>query len=355
MLGLAVGDALGAPVEGAAPHRAAAFVAAGLEMSGGAGWAPGEWTDDTAMALALAESIVERGLIDVDDVARRYIEWAIRDGKGIGRATANALIGAGDAASARARARAYFDGGNQAAGNGTVMRVAPVALTGCGFAVAIGAAGLDAELTHADPAAVAASMATAAALLAVRCEAVSPLLVARELCHGRRPLVDSLGAVERGEERRLGELAGGWESGACWTTLAIALYAVSRFDDYEQAIGWTIAQGGDSDTNAAVVGAFLGLRDGAGAIPERWADAVRDRERIELAADGLLSAPEFTPPGAQPRRERPYRPPPGWKMVGIGGERLRGAGELYWAVVEAKSKLKAAAMHRSEPDEQSVD
>ncbi|MGO9960931.1 MAG: ADP-ribosylglycohydrolase family protein [Solirubrobacteraceae bacterium] len=339
MLGLAVGDALGAPVEGAAPHRAAAFVAAGLEMSGGAGWAPGEWTDDTAMALALAESIVERGLIDVDDVARRYIEWAIRDGKGIGRATANALIGAGDAASARARARAYFDGGNQAAGNGTVMRVAPVALTGCDFAAAIRAAGLDAELTHADPAAAAASMATAAALLAVRCEAVSPLFAARELCHGHGPLADSLGAVERGGERRLGELAAGLECGACWTTLAIALYAVSRFDDYEDAIGWAIAQGGDTDTNAAVVGAFLGLRVGAGAIPERWLGALRDRERIERAADGLLAAGEFTPAGAPPRQERPYRPAPGWEMVTLDGDKSPVAGRLYWAVMDAKRDL----------------
>jgi ADP-ribosylglycohydrolase len=57
MFGLAVGDALGAPVEGSRPSLAAATVASGLMMVGSVSWAPGEWTDDTAMALALAESI----------------------------------------------------------------------------------------------------------------------------------------------------------------------------------------------------------------------------------------------------------------------------------------------------------
>jgi ADP-ribosylglycohydrolase len=57
MFGLAVGDALGAPLEGARPSLAAAAVASGLMMVGSVSWAPGEWTDDTAMALVLAESI----------------------------------------------------------------------------------------------------------------------------------------------------------------------------------------------------------------------------------------------------------------------------------------------------------
>ena len=59
LLGLAVGDALGAPLEFSSPAIAAAAAGRGLEMSGGGLWEPGEWTDDTAMALCLAESIVD--------------------------------------------------------------------------------------------------------------------------------------------------------------------------------------------------------------------------------------------------------------------------------------------------------
>ena len=126
MLGLAVGDALGAPLEGASSAVAASAVAAGVEMSGGGRWAPGEWTDDTALALALAESIADHGLLDSDDLARRYISWANADGKGI--TTRRALVGAENAEDARARARAHYEQSNLAAGNGTVMRVTPVGL-----------------------------------------------------------------------------------------------------------------------------------------------------------------------------------------------------------------------------------
>src|SRR6516165_5470788 len=122
LLGLAVGDALGAPLEGASCSAAAAVVAGGLEMTGGGWWAPGEWTDDTALALALAESIGARWLLDTDDLARRYIEWAHGDGKGIGRTTRRALVGARDANDARARARAHYESTQLTAGNGTVMR-----------------------------------------------------------------------------------------------------------------------------------------------------------------------------------------------------------------------------------------
>lgn len=128
LLGLAVGDALGAPLEAATPDEAARAVRRGLEMTGGRGWAPGEWTDDTAMALALAESIGARGLLDADDVAARYIDWATTDGKGIGWATAHALTGARGADDARARARAHLKATGLAAGNGAVMRATPIGL-----------------------------------------------------------------------------------------------------------------------------------------------------------------------------------------------------------------------------------
>ena len=89
LLGLAVGDALGAPFEAFWADEAAAAVERGLEMTGGGkwepGWEPGEWTDDTAMALCLAECLGERGLpLDLDDLARRYAAWAASGPKDIG-------------------------------------------------------------------------------------------------------------------------------------------------------------------------------------------------------------------------------------------------------------------------------
>jgi ADP-ribosyl-[dinitrogen reductase] hydrolase len=71
MLGLATGDALGVQIEFAPPEVAREVVARGLEMADSGHWAAGQWTDDTALALELAESIAERGLLDVRDLVRR--------------------------------------------------------------------------------------------------------------------------------------------------------------------------------------------------------------------------------------------------------------------------------------------
>ena len=288
LLGLAVGDALGAPLEGAPAAAGAAAVAGGLEMTGGGWWAPGEWTDDTAMALVLAESIASRGLLDTDDLARRYITWASSDGKGIGRTTRSALVGARDADDTRARARAHHEATRLAAGNGTVMRATPIGLAARDLPEAVDACQRDAQLTHADPAAGAASAALCAALLALRGSA-DPLAAGRGQAREHPRVAAALDAVAGPNEAALARLAGGSEAGACWTTLAVALHALLVTDDYERGVGWVIAQGGDTDTNAAVAGALLGYRHGAGAIPARWLERLRERTRIERAAEGLVT------------------------------------------------------------------
>jgi ADP-ribosylglycohydrolase len=290
LLGLAVGDALGAPLEGSPPAEAAAVVAGGLEMTGGGSWAAGEWTDDTALALALAESIGARGLLDTEDLAERYIAWARVDGKGIGRTTHSALVGARDAEDARARARAHYETTRRPASNGTVMRATPIGLAARDVAQAVAAARDDAQLTHADPTAGAASAALCAALLAVR-QSTDPLAAARRQARGHARLKSALGAVREQDDAAIARLAADDEAGACWTTLALALYALVVIDDYERGVGWAVAQGGDVDTNAAVAGALLGCRHSTRSIPSRWLAPLRERHRVERAADGLLSPP----------------------------------------------------------------
>jgi ADP-ribosylglycohydrolase len=255
-------------------------------MSGGGAWAPGEWTDDTAMALALAESIVAHGLLDADDLARRYIAWATESGKGIGNTTRAALIGAADARDARARALAHYRVSGLAAGNGTVMRVTPIGLAARDLDQGVQAARADAALTHADPAAAVASCALCAALLAIRTE-VDPLAAASQQAQAHPQTAAALAAVADRDEAQLARLAGSGQAGACWATLAVALYALIAVDDYEQGVAWAISLGGDTDTNAAVAGALLGARHGPGTIPGRWLEPLLERGRIERLADGL--------------------------------------------------------------------
>ena len=291
MLGLAVGDALGAPLEGSAPTEARRAVEAGeVDMSGGGrGWRPGEWTDDTAMALMLAESIAEHGLLDVEDLVSRYIPWADGDPKGIGFITGAALRGARDADDARAKARACHEKSGLTAGNGTVMRAAPIGLACSSTEEATRAAREDAKLTHFDPAAASASAALCAAIVAIA-DGADPVAAAEAETGTHPKLSQVVGAVREHHEEPVRSVAGSPEAGTCWATLGVALFALTSFEDYESGVLWAIGVGGDTDTNAAVSGALLGARHGVEAIPQGWLTPLHERERIERAAKALAGA-----------------------------------------------------------------
>ena len=126
LIGLAVGDALGAPVEFQPPDSFPEVT--GYNWGGPHGLEPGEWTDDTSMALALADSIGQAGW-DLNDQARRYLAW-YQNGQysvnchcfDIGITTRSALMqfeSTGDA-------RTSGDPSEYASGNGSIMRLAPV-------------------------------------------------------------------------------------------------------------------------------------------------------------------------------------------------------------------------------------
>lgn len=73
----------------------------------------------------------------------------------------------------------------------------------------------------------------------------------------RGPLEEALSAVRSRDEAKLAAFAADPEAGACWTTLAVALYALITFNDHEAGVSWAVALSGDVDTNAAVAGAAL--------------------------------------------------------------------------------------------------
>jgi ADP-ribosylglycohydrolase len=258
-----------------------------VDMSGGGrGWQAGQWTDDTAMALLLAESIAERGLLDTADLARRYIAWANDEAKGIGAITRAALRGARDDEHARAKAKACHEQSGLTAGNGTVMRAAPIGLAASSVEESSRASREDARLSHFDAAAGHASAALCGAIVSIRAGTVPIEAAAAELGgHPRLEMV--MDSVRERREAPIRNLAGSLERATCWTTLGVALFALEKFDAYEPGVLWAISLGGDTDTNAAVAGALLGCRHGPDSIPERWLTIVRDRERIERAASTL--------------------------------------------------------------------
>src|SRR4051812_29774324 len=129
MLATAAGDALGAPYEFGPPLASDAPV----PMAGGGARAPGGWTDDTAMAVAIAEvaaSGADLRTADAQDrIVQRWVGW-VRDAKDAGVQTRSVLatVGSAGSAEARAAAAALHQRSGRSGGNGSLMRTAPVAL-----------------------------------------------------------------------------------------------------------------------------------------------------------------------------------------------------------------------------------
>ena len=156
-LGAAVGDALGAPFEFGPPgqyakHFPTPRYGSHTEMIGGGSfnWKAGEFTDDTQMALTLADSLLRNGHLNRHDIWTNWATWST-SAPDVGTTTARGLTGTAPGESAAN----HFNNGWRAAGNGAVMRTYPIALFGYGKHLELSAvmemARTQALLTHGDP------------------------------------------------------------------------------------------------------------------------------------------------------------------------------------------------------------
>ncbi|MGJ6963425.1 ADP-ribosylglycohydrolase family protein [Streptosporangium sp. G11] len=269
VVGSAVGDALGAPFEfGLAGVFSTRFPvpAQDNEMCGGGGWEAGEATDDTQMAVHLAESLLERGGLDLPDIFARFQRWASCDPKDIGLQTEDVLTNGMPWDRA---ATTHFQINHRAAGNGSLMRATTSAVyfAGHGQAATMDAARRIAALTHGDPAAWEGT-AVFHDLLRVALEGADPVAA----------LPGSLALVDPDHRERYSTvLAPQWHpgdatefNGAVWPCLGSAVWALRTTSRYEDAIRVAIDLGGDTDTVAAVTGGLAGAVYGVDAIPARW-------------------------------------------------------------------------------------
>jgi ADP-ribosyl-[dinitrogen reductase] hydrolase len=284
LLGLAVGDALGAAVEWLHPDQIHARYGGSLrDLVASPPWERGEWTDDTAMALELATSLAEKGGYDEEDVFSRYAMWARSGPKDIGSTVAAALMRARSVDEARAAAEAYHESsGGKSAGNGSLMRTAPLALRYRNDQGALERISREeSTLTHFDPLAGDACAWFNLTLAA--------LVRGRRLPQSTSPAAQTAEEAVGGSEEALAAEAQE-RMGYVLTALRIGFAAAFGRPDLESAIVFAVNLGGDADTNGAVAGALAGARHGAAAIPARWIEPLLAHERIGGLANRLVRA-----------------------------------------------------------------
>jgi ADP-ribosyl-[dinitrogen reductase] hydrolase len=284
MLGLAIGDAIGTTLE-FAPRDSKPRV---TDMVGGGPFRlkPGQWTDDTAMALALMDSLIAHPALDEADLMDRFVAW---HEQGTYSCTGRCFdIGM----TTRAALTRYKASGNpiagsadpMSAGNGSLMRLAPVAVRHWNDPDTLRqVAARQSRTTHAAPEAVDACVAYAQILS----EAIAG-----------RPRNEALGSRSSELAGAIGRiLAGSWRgahreaiksSGYVAHSLEAALWCTARTSSFADAVLLAANLGEDADTTAAITGQLAGALYGASAIPSHWRKQLAWAERIMPTTRALL-------------------------------------------------------------------
>jgi len=300
LFGVAVGDALGGPVEFMAPEDIIRRHVCVSDMIGG-GWlnlAPGEITDDTQMTLCVAEGIVENPTAPIEAIGRRFIQWADSGPKDIGGACASSISNAkrlgGTSPTAEMWERAgeltQANTGRPVEGNGALMRAVYPGLFYADFFQAMLWAGRIGKMTHAGP------RSNEACILFTR---MVNLLTASE----SRPqdaqsvrdfLAEHCQAAQEYAAAVKASIVTPASGGYVVDSMRIAVGSIATTSSFEEAVIEAVNLGGDADTNGAITGGLAGAWYGYDAIPEAWIAALAPdvRETLNRLADAAVAARE---------------------------------------------------------------
>jgi ADP-ribosyl-[dinitrogen reductase] hydrolase len=257
LVGLAVGDALGAPVEFDTPESIAGRREELFSMPGGGtfNWAPGELTDDTQMSLVLSRHLRDRrGTVHQAELARELAAWAV-DANDVGNQTRTVLSAVSQGTDWKVALEALS---GDAAGNGSLMRVAPVALAASSRGQASELARAQSEVTHPNG----SCMDACAVFASLLWDVLDTGELGTDGLGERAKTPEVRACIERAADIAMPRMSG-------WVlhTLTGALWAVQGADSYADAVWRAVCLGYDADTVAAVAGALAGAAWGYRAIP----------------------------------------------------------------------------------------
>jgi ADP-ribosyl-[dinitrogen reductase] hydrolase len=295
VFGLLIGDALGVPYEFHDPSDLPS--PAEIEFTPPAQFRrshpqvlPGTWSDDGALALALLASLLDHGHLNLHDFALRIMDWYETGYMAVGAQVFDVGIQTSQAirrlmAGTPAQAAGRSD--EQANGNGSLMRVLPLALWHRGDD-----ATLVADAHH-------QSLVTHGHVRSQVCCALYCLWARRTLQEVPDPwaaAVTTLRTIYGGDSREYAELersirpddlSEGQGSGYVVDCLRSARWAVQG-GTYEQIVKAAIGLGHDTDTTGCVAGGIAGIREGIRGIPERWRSSLRGQELVVPLITRLL-------------------------------------------------------------------
>jgi ADP-ribosyl-[dinitrogen reductase] hydrolase len=285
LLGLAVGDALGAPLESKPPHS---FEPINDMVE------PGEWTDDTSQALCLAESLIMRKKFDPTDQLERYLKWfktgylsSRNQSFNIGPTTTKSLQ------EFEVSLEPIRERNENSVTNGSLMRIAPVPLA---FAdkpeTAIDWSGESSKTTHNSTIAVDACRYMGALIVGAvnhfpKEDLLSNLFTPIRGYWNKKPLCDSINEIAKGsfKNKEPPEI-----KSELYTpkTLEAALWAFYKSSSFKEGCLKAVNLGDDADTVGAVYGQIAGAYYGKMDIPTSWLDKLVQNELIESYADKLM-------------------------------------------------------------------
>lgn len=290
-LGLATGDALGLPLENKSPNTFEPIkdiVGVGI-----LGLEPGKWTDDTSMALCLAESLIEKKGFEPIDQLERYLKW-YREGYhsstgfcfGMGRTTYLALR-------KFEHTRDAYCGTEDIlfSGNGSIMRLTPVPMYfSNNFQKAIEMSGESSKTTHASPLCIDACYLLGSIIVGLLNGFTKEQVLSENYLKNywsQNPLNEEIEKIRMGTYKKNNPpyIMG---TGYAVKCLEAALWAFHKTTTFEEGCLSAANLGHDADTTAAVFGQIAGAYYGYEAIPKKWADKIFQHELIESYAEKLI-------------------------------------------------------------------
>jgi ADP-ribosylglycohydrolase len=307
IFGHAVGDALGLGTEFLSKAQVEDYYPDGLDRYDQIvrdrhrrRWECGEWTDDTDQMLCILDSILAKHEVDAHDIALRIRQWAEQGGMGIGRTVYSVICSEDFLRDPHEAARRVWEAsGMNAAANGGVMRTSVLGVWQYDVPeTVIRNAEAVCKITHYDPRCVASCVCVSLAISSLLrgasdIDALMGELEVQAASYDERTVTyfqlareSNLASMKLDEGLNPGERN---TIGYTLKAMGAGLWSLMHASSYEDGIRRVIHEGGDADTNGAVVGAILGARFGFSELPKEWVDGLLHRAELQQRVQRLLA------------------------------------------------------------------